>query len=644
MEATFRSGTAVLGKYRIESPLGRDGMYVCLRVTHLQLGGDLVLRMLLPETATSLAIHARMLRDAQAAARIRGEHAARIVDVGISSDGVPYMVSEVVHGVDLAAELARRGALLPAEAVDYVLQACDALAEAHAHGVVHRNLRLGNVLLTGRPDGSLLIKVADFGISPTAAPGAQASARAGDPDPLVDVRAIAAVLYECLTGQPPLPPGASPGDPLRPLGPEIPPGLGAVVLRALDPRTGSGSSTGSGSIAELSAALAPYAHDHAAAALLAERARLWSQGAGSAIEPMPAPGPYPMIASTGPPPAARARRRIAIVAVIALGASIGGIAAAALIRPSRSRGGDPRPAPVIAAPAPSPGPATAPSPPPTTAALATAGPSDADRAQQLAKCAELQTQHRWQELDDCASRLAQLGLSAKAEQLRAAAHQEQQDQLLDDQAQRALEAGQLASAQATLAQIDAGSVYLAALRERFAAAEHQRTDEAAHKARALASAHDCAALRRLVGQLADTSTDRVVAAARDVTCSESAGPPARPVRATARGAGHAPERIAEAGAPATRPRKVSCETVDVPDLMTRAATQYDAGEPATALSFTRVALGCQQTDRMYWLAVMYACAAHDLAAARQFFPRVAAGLQSGLERKCQQSNLDVRTR
>ena len=78
--------------------------------------------------------------------------------------------------------------------------------------------------------------------------------------------------------------------------------------------------------------------------------------------------------------------------------------------------------------------------------------------------------------------------------------------------------------------------------------------------------------------------------------------------------------------------------------MTRAATQYDAGSAASALSLARVALGCKQTDRMYWLAVMYACAAHDLASAKQYFPRVPANLQPGIERRCQQDNLDVRSR
>jgi hypothetical protein len=103
------------------------------------------------------------------------------------------------------------------------------------------------------------------------------------------------------------------------------------------------------------------------------------------------------------------------------------------------------------------------------------------------------------------------------------------------------------------------------------------------------------------------------------------------------------ERTAAAASPRGK-RGESCESMDVDELMTRAAIQFDAGSATSALSFTRVALGCKQTDRMYWLAVMYACAAHDVANARLYFPKVPSGLQSGLETKCQRENLDVRSR
>ncbi|HMG19683.1 MAG TPA: protein kinase, partial [Kofleriaceae bacterium] len=302
-----------------------------LRVSHAQLGADLVLRMLLPEAATSLSVHARFVRAAQAAARLRGEHVARLIDVGVSSDGVPYLVTEPVRGVDLAAELARRGALIPEEAVDYVLQACAAVAEAHAHGIAHGNLATASVLLTARPDGTPLIKLLGFGVPHGAS---------DEIDPRVDLRALGAVLHECLTGRPAVPAGARGAAASEPpaMDPRIPTGLQAVVLRCL----GVGGA-GFGSVAELVAELAPFAHDRRAAGFLVERTNQLAHGAGlephapdaylAASPPAAPPAPWP-----APPPSVRARRRYATIAVVALGASIGGISTAALVRHGRSRG------------------------------------------------------------------------------------------------------------------------------------------------------------------------------------------------------------------------------------------------------------------------------------------------------------------
>jgi serine/threonine-protein kinase len=668
MEPTFRPGTTVLGKYRIEAALGRDGMYMTLRVSHPQLG-ELVLKMLLPETAISLSVHARFVREAQAAHRLRSEHVARLIDVGISSDGVAYLVTEAVRGVELGAELARRGALIPAEAVDYVLQVCDALAEAHAHGIVHRRVRPASVLLSARPDGSLLVKLVDFGIVrpsastpgsvveplPRPVPTADAAAETAytapeqvrwpdDVDGRADIWSVGAVLYECLTGQRPFPEPASAsgrvaasGAP-RPMDPQIPPGLQAAVLRCLEPEREARFP----SIAALVAAIAPYAHDHRMAGFLVERANRFAQGVYDA-GPVAAAGPEPLPAGRAmlAPEVApgRARRRYRTIAVVALCVSLGGITAALLVRRGRSQASSPaiaaKPVTGSASAAPDPtAPDTAATAKPTAiwAAAAAAAASEDERAARLAACAELQRAQRWQDLEACAAQLATLGASGTAEQLRATARQEIQNELLDGQARRALRSGNLAQARAALQQIDPGSAYLTPLRDAFAAAEQQRTDEARRRARQLAADHDCAGLRRLIAQLTASGTERVVAAAQDVTCSDDAP------------ADHARAEPPPAADHASRPRKASCDSVDVPELMTRAATEYDAGSPSAALSLARVALGCKQTDRMYWLAVMYACAAHDAASARQYFTHVPANLQSGIERKCQQDNLDVRTR
>jgi serine/threonine protein kinase len=775
MGVAFRPGTILLGKYRVESVLGRDGMCLVVKITHVPIGEELALKLLQPETATSLSVHARFLREAQSAARLRGEHVARIVEVGVMPDGVPYLVTEAVRGVDLAGELARRAPLGPGEAVDYALQVCEALAEAHEHGIVHRDIRPGNVILIPRPDRIPLVKVANFGISQTSAGVSTALARPdsmiGTPgymapeqmkateelDGRTDLWALGVVLYECLSGVRPFQAdgrGAATAPP-RPLDFRIPGGLQATVLRCLEKHRDARFP----SVAALAAALAPFAYDQQAAAVVLERVNLMPQIARSAVEPMPPPAsPVALPPSAGRVASpSRSRRRTVTIAAVAVAASIGGISAAALIRPGRSRDAlEPRPAPaqvaangeVATAPstatpstatpstatpstatakassgntatanppvpgAPAANPATAkagsgnpattnptvpgaPAANPATANPATANPApgvstpsasqvaqavpasaagagtgEFARRQKLGRCAELEAQKAWRALDDCASELGKLGVADKAEQLHATARQELANQQQADRVQQALRDGSLKDAQAALRQIGSGSVYLAALRDAFARAEQQRADDARRKAQGLASAHDCAGLKRLVTLLGTTGTDRVVAAAQGVTCDDApavARAPDRPaVPASPPPATRTPAKPDEPASPppATRtpakpdepaspppaiaaaspPRKASCDSVNVDDVMTRAAIQYDSGAASSALSLTRVALGCKQTDRMYWLAVMYACAAHDLASAKLYFPRVPANLQSGIERKCQQDNLDVRAR
>src|ERR1044071_9353627 len=93
------------------------------------------------------------------------------MDVVSLDSGAPYMFMEYLRGLDLKEVSTRRGPLPVAEAVDYVLQACDAVAEAHSLGIIHRDLKPSNLFLTERPDGSPLVKVLDFGISKALHPG-----------------------------------------------------------------------------------------------------------------------------------------------------------------------------------------------------------------------------------------------------------------------------------------------------------------------------------------------------------------------------------------------------------------------------------------------------------------------------------------
>ncbi|MCA9623334.1 MAG: serine/threonine protein kinase, partial [Myxococcales bacterium] len=107
----------------------------------------------------------RFEREGRAVAKLKGEHVARVFDICELADGTPFMVMEYLEGTDLR-ELVRQHGHLPVEdAVDLVLQACEAVAEAHAAGLIHRDLKPANLFLTRMPDGTDLLKVLDFGIS-----------------------------------------------------------------------------------------------------------------------------------------------------------------------------------------------------------------------------------------------------------------------------------------------------------------------------------------------------------------------------------------------------------------------------------------------------------------------------------------------
>jgi serine/threonine-protein kinase len=341
----FERGSVLLGKYRVESVLGRGGMAVVLKVTHVQLEEELAVKVLLPERATNQDVAARFLREAQAVARLRGEHVARVSDVGVLSDGLPCMVMEYLRGIDLCGEIARRGTLPPGEAVDHVLQACEALAEAHARGIVHRDIKPANLFLTARPDGSPLIKVLDFGISKTPLHTAELATKtevfmgtpgymspeqmrtSKDVDPRTDIWALGIVLYECLSGRRPFQ-GESfastvlkaATEPPPPLDPSIPLELQAAVLRCLE----KDRRERFGSVAALAAALAPFARNHRDAETIVERTAHMQDGLPRGIEPALhwAPSPATTLSQSAGATAVRPRRRFALTR----GASLGSLA------------------------------------------------------------------------------------------------------------------------------------------------------------------------------------------------------------------------------------------------------------------------------------------------------------------------------
>ncbi|HEY5374115.1 MAG TPA: serine/threonine-protein kinase [Polyangiaceae bacterium] len=277
-------GQILGGKYRVDRVLGAGGMGMVVAATHLHLDERVAIKFLLPEAMGNPEAVARFGREARAAVKIRGEHVARVIDVGAFENGAPYMVMEYLDGRDLSALITERGALSPADAVDAVLQACEALAEAHALGIVHRDLKPANLFLTRRPDGTPSVKVLDFGISKVTNASAsdnamtKTSAIMGSPlymspeqmtasrdvDARTDIWAIGVVLYELLAGRAPfraetlpeicgliltsVPPA------IRDFSPSTPELLQSVVLRCLE----KDRSRRYQSVSELAQAIAPF--------------------------------------------------------------------------------------------------------------------------------------------------------------------------------------------------------------------------------------------------------------------------------------------------------------------------------------------------------------------------------------------------
>jgi serine/threonine-protein kinase len=279
------------GKYRILRRIGRGGMAEVYAAHHDILQQTVALKVLLPEVADSPEATSRFLNEARAAARIRGENIATVMDVGSLENGTPFMVLEYLEGRDLEAYANEHGALPPSTAVDFVLQALQALAQAHALGIIHRDIKPSNLFLARFPDGTDVVKVLDFGISKASRalgpkPGRTTSTQSVMGSPLymspeqarstksVDVRtdiwSIGVTLYRLISGELPFH-GETPLDvmlviaqkeprPLTELKPEVPKALEAIILRCLRKQPAERFS----SVAELASALQPFGGPDAA--------------------------------------------------------------------------------------------------------------------------------------------------------------------------------------------------------------------------------------------------------------------------------------------------------------------------------------------------------------------------------------------
>lgn len=263
---TFRPGEVVAGIYRIDHLVGEGGMGMVLAATHLPSQRRMALKLVQPDTAGEQGAVARFWREARAVSRLSHPNVVRVFDVGSLADDTPYMAMELLEGESLGERMDRLGPMPVDAARELIRQACEAVAAAHAIGVVHRDLKPQNMFLTRGETGAEVLKVLDFGISktmratvsddhqkltkttdvfgsPTYMSPEQLKA-SRDVDERTDVWALGVILHEMIAGAPPFG-GKSvaeifgailykPPEPLSKLRPDVPRHVETAVLRALE--------------------------------------------------------------------------------------------------------------------------------------------------------------------------------------------------------------------------------------------------------------------------------------------------------------------------------------------------------------------------------------------------------------------------
>lgn len=235
------------GRYELGGTLGAGGMGIVRRATDTVLHREVAIKLLADNLAADPEARQRFLHEGRTVARLSDPHVVAVHDVG-EDGGRPYLVLELVDGPSLAAELTQGGPLDPDDVVAVAAQALAGLAAAHAAGVLHRDVKPGNLLRTSDGD----VKVVDFGVAQAAdSPGLTRTGfvigtrsylaperRRGAPASVAtDLYALGATLVELLTGTPPsIEPEA---DPLADLPARMPDGLRHLLALLLEPSPGS---------------------------------------------------------------------------------------------------------------------------------------------------------------------------------------------------------------------------------------------------------------------------------------------------------------------------------------------------------------------------------------------------------------------
>jgi serine/threonine protein kinase len=212
-------GQTIDGKYRIDEKIGVGGMGAVYRAARLRIGDEVAIKILHPVHVLESEAIERFQREAQAEARLKHPNAVFIIDFGITTEGLVYLVMELVHGVSLRALIKQQGPIEAPVVAEILNQVCSALDEAHRLQIVHRDLKPDNILVQTRIDG-LRVKVLDFGIAKlrdlaastlTLTDRMLGSPRYMSPEQCLgeeidsrsDIYSLGIVLYEMLTGDVP---------------------------------------------------------------------------------------------------------------------------------------------------------------------------------------------------------------------------------------------------------------------------------------------------------------------------------------------------------------------------------------------------------------------------------------------------------
>lgn len=259
------------------------------------------------------------------------------------------------------------------------------------------------------------------------------------------------------------------------------------------------------------------------------------------------------------------------------------------------------------------------------------------------ECVELKAAKKWQDLFDCGKSLTQLG-DTKGDEFQKTATSETKNEAAAASIRGKIGQGSLRDAQAALKTFPADSVYSHDLNDAFDKADQANLREATKRANGFLNGHNCDGLKKQQqqAQTGADGTERVsqMIAATLAKCNaeKAAAQPAEPV---ARPQPKPPTQVAtpSTGTPANPPAANKCDQVD--DWVTQAANQYNNGYAQAALSVIAKAIACKSEVRLYRLAALYACQAHDSAAAKMYFAKIPSAFQPAIEQKCQQEHTDL---